>query len=190
MLAVDARDKNKDSLTQSRYEFKEKEARPRIYLVTEGLKSQATRDTYRIAFQIFLNDTVKNQDLSTLLDLKLTVIESKIISHIEYLRNVKKVKHSTIQTYISAIFHFFLMNDVALNIRKINRFYSEEDDEDYDPVRDRPYSIDEISKILDKADVRSKVIILLLASTGMRLGAIPGLKIGDLKQISEFGLYM
>ena len=136
-------------LTQSRYEFKEKEARPRIYLVTEGLKSHPTRDTYRIAFQIFLNDTVKNQDLSTLLDLKLTVIESKIISHIEYLRNVKKVKHSTIQTYISAIFHFFLMNDVALNIRKINRFYSEEDDE-VNGVRDRPYSIDEISKILTK----------------------------------------
>ena len=61
------------------------------------------------------------------------------------------------------------MNDVALNIRKINRFYSEEDDE-VNGVRDRPYSIDEISKILDKADVRSKVIILLLASTGMRLG--------------------
>jgi integrase len=34
-----------------------------------------------------------------------------------------------------------------------------------------------------------KVVILLLASTGMRIGAIPTLKIRNLKKIEEYGLY-
>ena len=59
----------------------------------------------------------------------------------------------------------------------------DDDEEDYDSTKDRLYSIDEISKILEKADIRSRVIILLLASTGIRLGSIPGLKVGDLKDI-------
>jgi hypothetical protein len=64
----------------------EEEARPRIYLVTEGLKSNFTKATYRITFQTFINETVKNPDLGVLLDLKTSVIESKIISLIKYLK--------------------------------------------------------------------------------------------------------
>lgn len=134
--------------TMSRYEplKQEAEARPRVYLVTEGLKSNFTNDTYRIAFQTFINETVEKPDLGVLLNLKTSVIESKIISHIEYLKNVKQVKLSTIQTYVSAIYHFFSINDVILNVRKINRFLPSDDDDDYDSVRDRPYSINEISR--------------------------------------------
>jgi integrase len=82
------------------------------------------------------------------------------------------------------------MNDLILNVRKINRFLPSDDDDGYDLVRDRPYSIDEISMILDTSDIRSKTIILLMGSIGMRLGALPGLKLGDLKKIEEFGLYL
>lgn len=186
MVAEDV-DGNVNDSTSSRYELSKEESRPRICLVTDGLASQFTRDTYRLAFQTFLKETVKNQDLGALLDLKTSVIESKIISHIEYLKNIK-VKQSTIQTYVSGICNFFSLNDIILNKRKINRFLPLDDD--YDSIRDRPYSTDEISKILDKSGVRSKVIILLMASTGMRLGAIPGLRISDIKKVEEFGLYL
>jgi len=98
-------DINVNGSTSARYEQQTNEARPRIFLVTEGLKSKYTKDTYRIAFQTFLNETVKNPDLGALLDLKTSVIEMKIISHIEYLKKVKKVRLSTIQTYVSAIIH-------------------------------------------------------------------------------------
>ena len=54
----------------------------------------------------------------------------------------------------------------------------------------RPYSVIEIERIKDKCDVRSKVVILLMASTGMRIGALPGLRVGDIKKIDELGLYM
>lgn len=51
---------------------------PRIYLVTDGLKSPHTKEAYAIGFNQFLKITIKNDDLRALLDTKPSVIESKI----------------------------------------------------------------------------------------------------------------
>jgi integrase len=81
------------------------------------------------------------------------------------------------------------MNDVNnLNIKKTKRFLPEDESERYS--RDRPYSIEEIEQILEKCDVRSRVIILLLASSGMRIGALYDLWIEDIKKMDEFGVYL
>jgi integrase len=149
---------------------KAKEER-RIYRVTDGLKSSDTIRTYRHAFKHFIEITVKNDDLQTLIDTKPSVIESKIVGHIEYLKDVKKLKYWSIQVYCAAILHFFEMNDVVLNTKKIKRFLPPDEGHYAD---DRPYSVSEIQQILDKCDVSSRVIILLMASTGMRIGALPG----------------
>src|ERR1051325_6903721 len=45
---------------------------------------------------------------------------------------------------------------------------------------DRAYSHPEISKLLEIADERSRVIILLMASSGIRIGAVPFIKLKDL----------
>ncbi len=160
---------------------------PRIYLVTDVLKAQSTREAYTIGFNQFIKITIKNDNLRALLDTKQGVIESKIISHIEYLRDVKKLKYWSIQVYCAAILHFFEMNDVVLNTKKIKRFLPA-DEGHYN--QDRPYSITEIQQILDKCDIRSRVIVLLMVSTGMRVGAIPGLRLSDIKKMDEFGLYL
>lgn len=91
----------------------------RIYQVTDRLKSSDTKRTYRHAFEHFIEITVKNDDCQTLVDTNAYVIESKIISHIEYLKEVKKLKYWSIQVYCAAILHFFEMNDVVLNTKKI-----------------------------------------------------------------------
>ena len=41
--------------------------------------------------------------------------------------------------------------------------------------KDRAYTHEEIGKMLEIADERMRAVILLLASTGMRIGAIPSL---------------
>lgn len=56
-------------------------------------------------------------------------------------------------------------------------------------LKDRPYTIEEISKMLNVSDERMKVIVLVLASTGMRLGGLSGLKVGNIHKIEEFQLY-
>jgi integrase len=160
----------------------------RIINVTEGLKSPLTKKTYRLAFEHFLKVTVKNFDRRALLDTKQNIIESKIIDHIIYLRDVKKLSYWSIQEYCSGILHFFKMNDISLNVDKIKRFLPQDESEHY--ATDRPYSVTEIGRIIEQCDVRSKVIILLMASTGMRIGALPGLRVGDIKRMDEFGVYM
>ena len=57
--------------------------------MTYGLKSQYTKIAYGNAFNHFLDLTIKSQDRRALLNTKQSVIESKIIDHIEYLRNKK-----------------------------------------------------------------------------------------------------
>ena len=118
-----------------------------------------------------------------MLDYRLDIIKSKIISYLKYLRDVRKLSYFIVRVHYSAIFHFFDINDIQLKSRKIKKFFPPDDSEGY--RGDRPYTVGEIELILSKCDVRNRVIILLMASTGMRVGAIPGLKIGDIKKIEE-----
>lgn len=54
---------------------------------------------------------------------------------------------------------------------------------------DRAYTHEEIQKMLLKCDERARVIILLMTSTGMRIGAVYALQIGNLVRIPEYDLY-
>jgi hypothetical protein len=53
------------------------------------------------------------------LDYKPSVIESKIIRHIERLKE-RKISYSAIHVSYAAIVHFFEINDINLNTRKIS----------------------------------------------------------------------
>ena len=48
--------------------------------------------------------------------------------------------------------------------------------------KDRSYEHEEILRLLGVADEKMRVVILLLASTGMRIGAIPGLRLSNLEK--------
>ncbi|MDW0340115.1 MAG: hypothetical protein QN597_07690 [Nitrososphaeraceae archaeon] len=82
-------------------------------------------------------------------------------------------QYSAINNYVSAITASYKINDIILNVTKISKFMPE-------PKRarkDRAYTHEEIGKILEIADERMRAVILLLASTGIRIGAIPLLKL-------------
>jgi integrase len=65
------------------------------------------------------------------------------------------------------------MNDVILNWKKVSQYIGE-----YERViKDRAYDHDEIKILVDAAEIRMKVILLLMASSGMRIGAILDLKL-------------
>jgi integrase len=53
----------------------------------------------------------------------------------------------------------------------------------------RPYRLEEIKRLLDFSDLRFKCIILLMASAGLRRGAIPDLNYGNLEKIEKYNLY-
>lgn len=178
---------NHNFIIKNDQEQREEKDERRIFSATDGVNSPYSKRNYRLAFADFIKNIIKNNDLQTLLDTKPSVIENRIIKYVEYLKDERKLVRSTIHVNCSALFNFFKMNDVLINEKKIKKFYPSDSGHYSD---DRPYSIPEIQQLLDNADVRSRVIILLMASTGMRIGGLPGLRISDIRKIDEYGLYL
>jgi hypothetical protein len=56
-------------------------------------------------------------------------------------------------------------------------------------VRDEAYSTEQIQAALQNADQRMRMIILLLSSTGARIGSMPGLVLRNLVKLPDYGLY-
>lgn len=98
------------------------------------------------------------------------IIESQLIDYIMSLRN-DNISYSTIKYLVAPIFTFYQLNDVTLNKKKVFRYLGE-----YKRVvKDKAYTTDQIRQALQNADQRMRMIILLLASTGCRIGALPSL---------------
>ena len=100
------------------------------------------------------------------------IIKEMLVDYILYLRDEKpgkKLARSSIKVHLRAVLHFFQINN---------------DDADEFDYRndDRAYSHKEISQILKACDARVRMMILLLCSLGMRIGALHSLQIGDLIQ--------
>ena len=70
----------------------------------------------------------------------------------------KKLSYNSISTRLNAISHFYDMNDVSLNKKKIKMFKGENTRK----IVDRTYTNEEIKKILDVSDLRAKYIVLLM----------------------------
>ena len=77
------------------------------------------------------------------------------------------------------------MNDIILNWKKIKSFMGEHEK----IAEDRPYTHSEIQMIVTRASLRNKAIILLMSSAGLRVGAIPSLRIKDIEPIDKYNIY-
>ena len=143
-------------------------------LFLSSIRSPETRNGYNTYFKKYL-DFLQADDIFYGNNPRL--IEQKIIEFLIDMRSKGK-GYSVIHNYISAVLAFYKINDVILNISKINKFVPQNR-----KVRnDRAFTHEEISKLLDAADERMKVVILLLASSGLRLGAISFLRIRHLQK--------
>ena len=164
----------------------------RIFLITEGHRSKETCDKYRNCFNRFLN-SIRIHDLDVLLDLGREAIQELVIKYVISMRDnpEKRYARSTVNTDVAAILYFFDNNDIELNRHKIRRYYPSDESTAYN--EDRPYTMEEIQRILSLGcnDLRSKAIVLLLASSGIRIGALPSLQIGDLTKTTfkNFNVY-
>ena len=114
------------------------------------------------------------------------IIQNQIIDYLIYLKNPpNSLRYATRSQYLAAIMTFYELNEVVLNKRKIHRYLGEEER----PLENRGYNVDEITKMLDICDERVKALILILASTGVRIRAIIDLKLEDLKIVPNHDLF-
>ena len=129
----------------------------------------------------------KVEDCDQLLRADPRLIQSQLIDYIIYLREKRKVVATTINTIMTAIKKFYDTNDVDLKWKKIKSYIGR--GKNKKNKRDRPYTHLEIAKMLKKADQRGSIAILLMFSAGLRIGALPALKIRNLQRIDKYQLY-
>jgi integrase len=143
----------------------------------ESIRTQAARETYDFHFKKF-TQFIEDAE-GYLLNENPRVIESRIIDYIIYLKN-KGRSHSLISTAVCAISHSYTMNDLVINEKKINKFVGARTRKH----KDIGYNTNQIRRLLEVCDDRIKVVVLLFASTGMRLGALPTLKMRNFRSVN------
>ena len=135
------------------------------------IKSKASKITYRNNLQQFMR-FLGITDPEELLKIN---VEESIKNYIVTMRD--KVSSATLHNRVASIYHFYDMNDVVINKTKLSKFKGE-----FKRVKkDRAYTHQEIGKLLEIADLRMKVCILLMACAGLRKGAICDLKFKNLQ---------
>jgi integrase len=112
------------------------------------------------------------------------LIEARIIDYLVHLKNIEKVGFGTTHGYLAAIMLFYAVNDINLNRIKITRYLPERQKES----EDRGYTTEEIARMLQGADIRVRAL-LLMASTGIRIGSVASLKLKHLQKNGKYNLY-
>jgi integrase len=108
-------------------------------------------------------------------------VETQIINFIIKSKREGK-SYAAIHNYVAALKAYYQINDVVLNVRKIGKFMPEH--KRARKGKDRAYRHEEISKMLEVADQRMRVIILLLTSSGCRIGSLSAIKLGNLQDMN------
>jgi integrase len=93
------------------------------------------------------------------------------------------LKTATIHAATRPIMLFSEMNDIILNWKKINRLLPRPDKN----ASDEAYTREQVKKMLEHSDLRTKIPILFMASSGMRLGGFCGLTDGCIRAIYDDG---
>ena len=154
----------------------------------EQYNSSSTKRSYKIHLSLFCKYHGTNPD--ALIELKPEQLTTMITNYILHLKKVAKqtagkakrgeICVNSIRPYLAGIQSFLEHNDIVLNWKKVIKYCPEQVTNNL-----RAYTREEIAKLLSIADLRDRCVILLMASTGMRVGAIKTLKKKHLKQLQE-----
>ena len=146
-------------------------------LFFSSLKSEATKNAYAIYLRKYVQ-TLNFKSINDLLSVKDNKqIENQLINFIIKMKE-DGMNFRAISNYVCPVISFYKKNDIMLNSKKIGKFMPPQTR----AKKNRGYSYEEIRKLLEIADERLRVVILLLASRGCRIGAIPLLHVRDLER--------
>ncbi|MGC1263871.1 MAG: hypothetical protein WA932_07895, partial [Nitrososphaeraceae archaeon] len=143
-----------------------------LELLLESCRSDFTKQQYAYRMQKYF-DFARGK-----LPKGKSQVENMILKYIAYLKK-QGASYQTISISIAPIKSFYAINDVVINTKKIGKFMPE-----YKKTRtDKAYSDSEIAKLLEFSDERMRCVILILASSGIRIGALPSIKLRNLDNL-------
>jgi len=135
----------------------------------ESLRSRQTKKLYDYELKKFI-EYIKGED--HLISDYPKLIEAQIIDYICDLKN-KGLSQSTLSLAFSAISHFYTMNDILLNKKKITKFMNVDTTAQEDNninnrqqkrynKKDRGYTTEHIQRLLDVSDDRVKLMVFIV----------------------------
>ena len=151
----------------------------------KGFRSEATRYSYLKKLREFLSFSGLSADeviAIALSDPKR--LEGLIGEYVGYLK-CRNVSGSTIRQGVQAVKHLLVMNDSETSISwyKLSKLMP--------PARkvglDRAPTKEEIRRLLEYADIRMRALILLLVSSGIRIGSVEHLKWKHVEEVVTNG---
>jgi integrase len=155
-----------------------------------SLQTKPTKDSYQCWIRKYLEWLgYKDGNCQHLLEFDNALqIQNKLIKFFGYLRDHDTgFSPRTLLQYYTALKSFYSYYDYHYTVnwdkvrKSIGRVVGK--------AIDRAYTYDEIRQLLNYASERQRVAILLMASSGMRVGAIASLKIRDLEYIREHNIF-
>ncbi len=151
-----------------------------------SIHTEATRTGYSYYLKQFLEYCGFNKYEQLLVNISTKKKEDLIRSYIQYLVQDRKLSYSTVNNTTAAIRLFYVANGVYLafweslkSIKGKNKLI----------IKNRTYTVDELKSLIEYADLREKVAVLVMLSSGIRVGALARLRVGDLKYNEEYKLY-
>ena len=148
-----------------------------LVMFLESLKSEKTQESYQFSVQKFIK-YYKLKDYDDVVGIDKKELQKMVETYVIYLK--KKISPNTIKTYLNPIKTFLEVNDIDLNWRKIKRLY---------PTKIKTsgasaYNTEDVKKMLDNTtDLRNKTMIHFIASSGVRVGAVPEMKLRHIRDM-------
>jgi len=152
-----------------------------VQIFEEYIQSGKTREHYSYHLQRFVNH-YNLESFDSILGMKTDELKEKIEDYVILFKNDGK-SSNYIRVIVFAIQSFCDSNDkMGINWKKIRKLLGKKQK----PKKSRPYTTSEIKRMLHSVKaLRNKALILFLSASGVRRGAIPGLQMKDLKQMSH-----
>lgn len=156
-----------------------------LILFYQAIRSESTRANYEKALSRFFEFAKTNYDPNLTFESLVSIPQDKgqilLEDYLIYLKHDGK-SYDIVKTAFQAIKHFFSMSDRMFNWDKIKKMRPEKKAK----VQDIPHSKETISLMLGSiVSLEIKAVLMVLASSGCRVGMVEHFRICDMKPMSN-----
>jgi integrase len=143
-----------------------------------SLKSKETQKLYLLYISYF-EQFYKNK-IEELITLHPKAVEQIIINYVVFMRD-KGSSYSSISGRLAAVISFLDLNDILINHKKLKKFIGESNK----TIKDEAYSREDLLKMFNVTPFRTRLLILIYSSTGVRKTALADIKLKHITKVNS-----